>query len=83
MSWLTTLDAKSHHWPAAARWPYRALKWSLLLVGIYLALGLAYIERHEHRFGLGTGICVMLLLALIKAAVLILQQWRQHRRGPT
>jgi hypothetical protein len=78
MSWLATLDEKTHAWPAAARWPYRALKWLLIFCGAYLALGLAYVEIvQEHRVGLGSGIAVAFILAVGKG---LITAWRKPRR---
>lgn len=71
MSWLATLDAKSRTWPAVARWPYLWLKWFLIAMGAYAAIFLAYTEViKEHRIGLGSGIVVAGLLALIKGIVM-------------
>lgn len=75
MSWLANLDARASKWPSAAKWPYRGLKWTLVAVGVYAALGLAYIEVvNEHRIGLGSGIAVAVLLAGIKGIAIALRR---------
>jgi hypothetical protein len=37
---------------------------------VYLVIGLAVMEISEHRLGLGTGVCSMLLFATIKGIAL-------------
>lgn len=71
MAWLANLDAKSRTWPAPVRWPYVAFKWVLIALGAFAAAGLAYREIvEEHRIGLGTGIAVAVLLAVIKGVLM-------------
>lgn len=71
MAWLATLDAKARRWPAAFRWPYVGLKWLLIAVGLWAALGAAYIEVvEEHRVGLGSGIAVACIFALVKGVIM-------------
>jgi hypothetical protein len=54
------------------RWVFVTLpRWCLIGLGAYLVLGLAVIEHGERRFGLGTGVATMLVLAIIKAAALV------------
>jgi hypothetical protein len=53
------------------RWVFVTLpKWTLVLLGSYLVLGLAAIEVSERRLGLGTGVSVALVLGVIKGALL-------------
>lgn len=39
MAWMARLDARAARWPRPLRWPYRALKWTLVLLGAYLLIG--------------------------------------------
>jgi hypothetical protein len=76
MAWLAVLDVRAARWPRVLRWPYLALRWFLLLIGIYLGFGLAFVELSEGRVGLGTG----LALAMITAAIASLVDLRDRRR---
>lgn len=66
MSWLAHLDAKAASRSVLIRWPYRVLKWSLIAVGAYLAIGSAWVELSEKRVGIGSGIVVTVILATVK-----------------
>lgn len=78
MAWLARLDTKSRRWPAPCRWIYVGLKWFLIVMGAYSAVGLAYVEVfHEHRVGLGSGIVVAGALAVIKGVLTAVHQAAQ------
>lgn len=44
MAWLARLDSRAAQWPLAARWPYLALKWALVLLGA-AALTFNYVQK--------------------------------------
>lgn len=69
MAWLAKLDARSETWPRIGRWPYLGLRWFLISMGVFLACALAAEEWQEHRVGLGTGIAVVSILAVIKGVI--------------
>lgn len=66
MSWLARLDATTATRSVFIRWPYRALKWTLITVGVYLAVGSAWVEFSEKRVGIGSGIVVTVIFAAVK-----------------
>lgn len=66
MSWLAQLDAKTATRSVLIRWPYHAIKWTLIAVGVYLAIGSACVELSEKRVGIGSGIVVTAVFATIK-----------------
>jgi len=66
MSWLAKLDARAGARPFYVRWPYLCLKWTLIALGVYLAIGSAWIELREKRVGIGTGLVTTAILAGIK-----------------
>lgn len=70
MAWLANLDARARRWPKPLHWTYAATKWLMVALGVYGALGLAYIEVSEGRVGLGTGIASVIVLATIKGIAL-------------
>ena len=65
MAWLARLDARAARWPRPVRWPYLSLKYLLITLGVYLAIGSAYMEFTEGRLGIGLGICTTMFLAAI------------------
>lgn len=69
MAWLAALDRRAAAAPAAIRFPYRFLKWTLVALGAYLAIGSAWVEFHEGRLGIGLGIAVTTLLAAISGVM--------------
>lgn len=73
MAWLANLDARAARRPFYVRWPYFALKWILVALGAFGAVGLAYQELTEKRAGLGLGIVTTAVLAGIKGLIMGLQ----------
>ena len=65
MAWLARLDARADTWSRPIRWPYRGLKYLLVTLGVYLAIGSAYLEVTDGRLGIGLGICTVLLMASV------------------
>lgn len=66
MAWLAKLDARTTNAARFVRWPYLSVKWFLIAMGIWIAIYMAAEEFHEHRMGLGMGMVVTGILALIK-----------------
>lgn len=73
MGWLANLDARVAVRPVYVRWPYLVVKWLLVSLGAFGAVGLAYQELTEKRAGLGLGIVTTAILAGIKGVVMGLQ----------
>lgn len=51
----------------------KVIKWSLVALGAYLACGMAVIELHERRVGIGLGLVVACALAGIKGVIMAWQ----------
>lgn len=66
MSWLAKLDARAARSWRPVRWSYRALKWFFIVMGVYLVVGMAFMEIREGRIGIGTGTVVAVLFGVIK-----------------
>ena len=69
MAWLARIDARATHWPRPFRWSYRALRWYLILSGLYLLTALGIQEISEQRVGLGTGFLTMIVFSAIHATL--------------
>lgn len=65
MAWLARLDARTARWPWPFRGPYLAVRWFLLLMGIYMGFGLAIVELSEKRVGLGLGLSMAMIYAVV------------------
>lgn len=77
MAWLARLDARARRAPRPLRWAYWGLKWYLVALGTYGAVGLAIMELRERRAGLGLGLTLALVLAGIKGVAGAIGQARR------
>jgi len=57
---------------------YLALKWLLVGLGVYGAMGLAVLELRERRVGLGVGLAVVILFAVTKGTLDAVRRSRSH-----
>lgn len=66
MAWLARLDASARRRSPVIHYPYLALKWLFVALGVYGAFGLAYMELSERRVGLGLGLSTAIVFAIIR-----------------
>lgn len=64
----------------ALRWLRFGLKWTLVVCGLYVVLGLAVIEFHEKRVGLGHGFVAVLIVGTIRGVMLATTRQRGRQR---